>query len=48
MVYPSAPARDYPQGIQLRAIENTADPDFPVPRRARAIASRMQTKQKNS
>ena len=47
MVYPSTPAKDYPQGIQLRAIENTADPDFPVPRRARAIAARMRTKQQN-
>jgi hypothetical protein len=47
LVYPSAPACDYPQGLQLRAIENTADPDFPVPRLARAIASQMRTKQQN-
>jgi hypothetical protein len=45
LVYPSCPANDYPQGIQLRAIKNTADPDFPVPKRARAIADRMRTKQ---
>jgi hypothetical protein len=43
--YPSRPAKDYPQGIQLRAIKNTADPDFPVPKQARAIADRMRTRQ---
>jgi hypothetical protein len=45
LVHPSRPTTDYPQGIQLRAIEDTADPDFPVPKRARAIADRMRTKQ---
>jgi hypothetical protein len=45
MVYPSLPAKDYPRGIQMRAIENTADPDFPVPKRARVVADRMRTKQ---
>jgi hypothetical protein len=43
----SRPAYNYPQGIQLRAIENTADTDFPVPKRAWAIADRMRTKQKH-
>jgi hypothetical protein len=31
----------------MRAIENTAKPGFPVPRRALAMASHMKTKQHN-
>jgi hypothetical protein len=37
-MYPSKPRKEYPEGVQRRAIENTADPDFPVPPRARMIA----------
>jgi hypothetical protein len=46
-MYPSKPRKEYPEGVQWRAIENTADPDFPVPPRARMIAERMKYKQAN-
>lgn len=46
-MYPSKPKQEYPEGVQWRAIENTADPDFPVPPKARMIAERMKYKQAN-
>ena len=46
-MYPSKPRSEYPEGVQWRAIENTADPEFPVSPRARLIAERMKYKQAN-
>jgi hypothetical protein len=46
-IYRSKPRKDYPEGVQWRAIENTADPDFPAPPLARMIAERMKYKQAN-
>jgi hypothetical protein len=46
-MHPSKPKKEYPEGVQWRAIENTADPDFPVPPKACMIAERMQCKQAN-
>jgi hypothetical protein len=46
-MYPRKPRKEYPEGVQWRAIENTANPDFPVPPRARMIAERMKYKQAN-
>jgi hypothetical protein len=40
-MYPSKPKKEHPEGVQWRAIENTADPDSPVPPKARMISERM-------
>jgi hypothetical protein len=46
-MYPSKPKKEYPEGVQWRAIENTADPDFPINPRARMIAEQMKYKPAN-